>query len=717
MAPPTADSPVGRRVEYVVELIKDLDLHSPLYVFEMQLRAAQEAGRKTTRYKAAKYILDDDRFITSMTTIMTLDIAAPNIESLFFSNSGALLDSVVTPILGKELDAEMENLVRVLDEITPEKLLAMNYGQMRKEAKETAPRTWKMVELLVGKEDNRANRRKRQKRAGDGDAAEGGGGEGIDSDSENEDTEWEDVGGDGKAKWKRKKKQHPQKPKVRKDVDLMILGTVAVMSYTRTNRANKFQLVNGYYLNAANCPKRLRAVMARFGFCMTYESTIRVVRHISLCVKDIYMEMVQNELFIEIWDNLNQMYRVKSRTITYQEHLSNETQPYLLFVSDRTESSDWRKEPLTNENIRRERALDMEIADLEPNFDLLRHASFVHGCNILMESSKPLAALMAKDSLPSHVRIHQIPVRPAVAFPLPTLRLNEGRIDETIKVIQEIGKEIRMEGPVYEEKDMIQLTGGDFATVRNTNKAAFQRADATTVAESLSFVEPTIEMFHFTMFVLTMILYTHFGRSDGKDYASIAKFKELLGFEKIGLNCKDFRTLEFFLLDMFKAHFLAAVLTLAVQADMAGLEKWFEEHSWDQLLKYLCSSVFDPLTMQRRKFKDSGQVRFKPAGPKTKTANPEDTSAMKDEGIIRDIAMDNALLFLRDMMVYRELTDACKTGDSGRLVECIKYFAVCFQVTRQFNYAAKSIHLIACLEHIWDDKARRVWMNTVLMNP
>lgn len=50
------------------------------------------------------------------------------------------------------------------------------------------------------------------------------------------------------------------------------------------------------------------------------------------------------------------------------------------------------------------------------------------------------------------------------------------------------------------------------------------------------------------------------------------------------------------------------------------------------------------------------------------------------------------------------------------MIECIKFFGICFQSTGKFNYAKETIHLVACLELIWDKTARDLWTNTVLVN-
>lgn len=81
----------------------------------------------------------------------------------------------------------------------------------------------------------------------------------------------------------------------------------------------------------------------------------------------------------------------------------------------------------------------------------------------------------------------------------------------------------------------------------------------------------------------------------------------------------------------------------------------------------------------------------------------------------RNIYFENMLLFMQQALILRNFQQAIRQGDSGRVVHCLAYFTVWFQDTRNYNYAAETMRLMACLRRIWSDDLRKYWMETCLL--
>lgn len=191
------------------------------------------------------------------------------------------------------------------------------------------------------------------------------------------------------------------------------------------------------------------------------------------------------------------------------------------------------------------------------------------------------------------------PVKPHLS-PIPCVRLNEGRIDKTISIIQFMEREKDCYGSWYAENGVVQKHGRDFHTVRNTNSSMYQCVKILTIAQD------------------------------------------------------------------FKAY----------------------------------------IESNRRRVNWRGRTNRQTA---EQEQNPHG---------IHNVPLDNALLFLRDMLAYTELASSIRQGDPGPMIECIKSFGVCFQSTGlKFNYAKETIHLVASLELIWEKTTRDlVWSSTVFVN-
>ncbi|KAJ7842435.1 hypothetical protein B0H14DRAFT_2780637, partial [Mycena olivaceomarginata] len=82
-----------------------------------------------------------------------------------------------------------------------------------------------------------------------------------------------------------------------------------------------------------------------------------------------------------------------------------------------------------------------------------------------------------------------------------------------------------------------------------------------------------------------------------------------------------------------------------------------------------------------------------------------------------DEIFENACLFLRDALVSRELTDAVKAGDSGRIVLVLKLLACSYRGNGRTKYAHEMLHLIHNLTKVWPASIRKIVLNNWLLNP
>jgi len=82
----------------------------------------------------------------------------------------------------------------------------------------------------------------------------------------------------------------------------------------------------------------------------------------------------------------------------------------------------------------------------------------------------------------------------------------------------------------------------------------------------------------------------------------------------------------------------------------------------------------------------------------------------------RDILYENSMLLVQHGLLYREFSNAIAMGDTGTIEHCLSYFAVWFQSTGKFNYAAASVHIVSSLRKTWSNDFREFWQDTCLVN-
>ncbi|KAF9538142.1 hypothetical protein CPC08DRAFT_526145 [Agrocybe pediades] len=82
-----------------------------------------------------------------------------------------------------------------------------------------------------------------------------------------------------------------------------------------------------------------------------------------------------------------------------------------------------------------------------------------------------------------------------------------------------------------------------------------------------------------------------------------------------------------------------------------------------------------------------------------------------------DMVFENAVLFLRDVLVSREFADAVKAGDSGRVLLVLKIWALGFRGNGRTKYAHEMLHIIHQLTSVLTPEVKAIVLNNWLVNP
>lgn len=78
----------------------------------------------------------------------------------------------------------------------------------------------------------------------------------------------------------------------------------------------------------------------------------------------------------------------------------------------------------------------------------------------------------------------------------------------------------------------------------------------------------------------------------------------------------------------------------------------------------------------------------------------------------------NALLFLRDMLLYNELAASIKAGDIGRISLILQSIAILLQgYTKSPRYAIEILRLTYMLRYAWSDEWSKAVLSCMLVNP
>lgn len=83
----------------------------------------------------------------------------------------------------------------------------------------------------------------------------------------------------------------------------------------------------------------------------------------------------------------------------------------------------------------------------------------------------------------------------------------------------------------------------------------------------------------------------------------------------------------------------------------------------------------------------------------------------------RDRPFENINMFIQHRLVMRNFKRGMREGDSGRCLASLSYYTVWFQASNQYQYAAETIHLTACLKKYWSPAYRQFFLENCLINP
>lgn len=211
----------------------------------------------------------------------------------------------------------------------------------------------------------------------------------------------------------------------------------------------------------------------------------------------------------------------------------------------------------------------------------------------------------------------------------------------------------------------------------------------------LNYIEAVAGLFHLQMSVLTLLFRTHFGADH--DISSLRQWMKWLKRDsniysvKKG-SIKNFRACHQFFNHVLDAHILAAVAAELRVDNCSDLCSKLESENWREAVKRV-TEKYSGLTLVSG-WREEGK---KPDGK-------------------RDIVRENAVLFLQHGLMYRDFCDSMRCGDTGRVKHCLSFFMTWFQGSTLKNYAAETLHMVACLDCLWSPKLRLFWLDNCLVN-
>lgn len=262
--------------------------------------------------------------------------------------------------------------------------------------------------------------------------------------------------------------------------------------------------------------------------------------------------------------------------------------------------------------------------------------------------------------------------------------INQSSVEGNKDILEAIMEGTLQLPPQWFEGGRRVILAGDQLTVSRIRSLKELQWDDITAYHRLEWAVPVIQLFHLQMITGSTILCNHYGHLSTP--GSLAYNAIMLGQKCVNLDKPDFHATDELLCHTFHAIALMAWQQVLGLEDLSGLAKRIGKAHLSELTKTSLDSFMNQYL------------------------NAKNIEALNNT------SSKNAALFLRDMLLYIELSSAIKASDVGHLEEVIKWLTIMFQSGSTRNYANELLHLHCGLSYSWSAQTKEAVILSWLVN-
>ncbi|KIJ59407.1 hypothetical protein HYDPIDRAFT_162408 [Hydnomerulius pinastri MD-312] len=425
---------------------------------------------------------------------------------------------------------------------------------------------------------------------------------------------------------------------------------------------------------------------------------------LSQSMRKVARTIAADGLFLIVYDNINMMWKVAEQIVGRTDSQENGTCATLLPLF-KVKPEDLSAEQL---NAKLDSAPELSMDDIllsENNHAFFRECLVHTVMRVAVRfGGEKLRTLTPQVLASTPESSFKIELHKTEIHPLPAMNIDEASTTGNAEVLEAILKELKLDLSQEKFADTAIPIAGDQLSIARLCSVAAYRAGNEGGPGALRWAFFVPGLFHYKMAATHGIILNHLGLAnrDLSNPASLHAHNTTLGRKPITPTLlPPFRTCR----DLIFVSMYARVLhCLLLTSGKASLDEYSQNLTVEELRQH-AEVVVDRYT-------SSWMVA------QLREARAEATSQSKDGvSTAGDMVYENALLFLRDALILREFTDAVKSGDSGRVVNVLKVWALSYRGTGRTKYAYEVMYLIHNLNHVWPESLVAVVMNNWLVNP
>lgn len=240
-----------------------------------------------------------------------------------------------------------------------------------------------------------------------------------------------------------------------------------MLSMSRSQKANNYQVVIGMFLLASGSAKREIEVLAHAGLSVSYQTIQDHIHTLSDEALERLKKLVKEKMIFIVWDNLNIAFRVESQRLNSANHFDNGTTATAIPVWNPFTNGDTPLDTLPLE-MKPPRTTTSAVVDWTPD-DVLptpTNAEQLSRCclwqikRLALENIANLAHI--KKAFEECPEVDPIAVHLTEQYPLPAMHEDESSIEGTIRVYVRIlrnlgmtNEDLRAHGLMFDDGDLL----------------------------------------------------------------------------------------------------------------------------------------------------------------------------------------------------------------------------------------------------------------------
>ncbi|KAG0275081.1 hypothetical protein BGZ96_003956 [Linnemannia gamsii] len=419
------------------------------------------------------------------------------------------------------------------------------------------------------------------------------------------------------------------------------------------------------HLRGLSAPKRLIKLLSAIGLSMAYTTTTSGLRSLASNHRFLMRTKAVRYPIVVIFDNVNRMRIQRHQRSNKRNHMESQTAGTIVIGKDLGEE----REPQSDDRDPCVHNVALTTCDTD-HFRVVYRSHIFNALqqNRIVNVNHQLTILFR---IPDKTLLN---VERSKAFELPLMDIDQATVAGNKEVLETIRE--ALDKPKVEFTGLM-LVGGDHLSVSRLHSLKERSIGELTPFDRMQWAIPVLQLFHMQMVLSSAILKNHYGSSSTP--GSLAYYINTLGRRKLQQDKPCYHTNNEFLRIVFRAMVNQLWETRAASFKGDRLE---DREVLININKIVSSCL----------------------------ANVETLATSNSTTNI------NALLFIKDMVVYIEFCTAIKTGDVGRIEEILKRITIMFHSGSNKNYGHELLRLNYNIRHKWSKSRKDAIFSSMLMN-